>query len=299
MIRRYLELRRMGLGWHHWFAELLSQLPPSQYLFVCDLLGTAEWLWRRKRSRRVARELRRLLLLAGNPKQRLSPRLHFCAYWRLKFAHAYIALAPMEHVERLLEIKGQEHLSDLLCHDSGFVICSLHSVHGHLAAAYLVRRGKPTLTYRKAERATLVGTTVERMFFYGATPLFLRSDEPLGAVLKRSFDWLRQGNAAFVFVDGMYGQQQLTVEIFQRKVSLRPGLLEAARLARVPVTVAAVFTRDRKISIRFSAPQTVSTPSARAKVFRDLVNIYETVVLTSPESLRMGKFERRLLDRSS
>ncbi len=298
MIRRYLELRRLGLGWYHWVGELLAKAPPRLYMAICDIIGTAEWLWRRKRASRVSQELQELLRLAGTVSVRPSSRRHFCYFWRLKLAHAYIALAPMDYVERLMTVEGGEHLETLLTSGRGFVLASLHSLHGHLGAAYLVRRGKPTQSFRKAQRAEFLETSAERLIFYGATPVFLEQDVPMGAVLKRSFDWLRRGNAAFVFVDGVYGQQEVAVEVFGRPVRLRPGLLEAARLSQSPVMPVTVLVRGDRISLRFAHPGNIATREELEQVLRNIAKEYETAVELSPESLPLGKFERRLIERS-
>jgi lauroyl/myristoyl acyltransferase len=297
MIRRYLELRRLGLDWYHWLGELLAHWPPSIFLLVCDTIGTIEWLWRRKASRRIARKIRRMLQLAGAPPRRVRSRAYFCAFWRLKLAHAYLALAPRPYVEQLVEVEGADHLEHALARGRGLVLASLHSLYGHLVAAYFVRRGIPTLSLRKADKSRYLGTSVEQLVFYGASPVFIDPSVPFGSVLKRSYEWLRQRNAAFFYVDGLYGDAVATVKIFDREVTLRPGVLAVASLAKAPLMGGAVLLRDRKLVIRFLEPVFVDESPQPAEVLNLLARAYEQTAATAPEMLPFGKFERRLLDR--
>lgn len=295
MIRRYLEFCRLGLGWKHCLAEWLASRSPQTFFRVCNLLGTIEWLWRRRASATVAKRLRSLQALAGSNSSSAKPRDYFCKYWCLKLAHAYIALAPRERMEQILELEGTDLLREALELKRGVVLAGLHSLHGHLAAAYLVRLGTPTISFRKATRATLLGTAAERLIFYGAQPVFMDEAQPFGAVLKRAYDWLRQGNAVFVYVDGVYGSDEIPVPVLGRDFPFRPGLLRAASFLKTPVIGAVATCEGRKIRIRFLDPETIEHPDDTAKILQRLARAYEDVVRRCPSTLPLGKFEQWLI----
>ncbi|MCX7625378.1 MAG: hypothetical protein N2Z21_04125 [Candidatus Sumerlaeaceae bacterium] len=295
MISRYMELRQLGLKWSHWLGEWLASKSPATFLLVCHALGTMEWLWRRKARKRVAKQLRALQSLAGVRCAPAKPRDYFTNFWRLKLAHAYIALAPFEQVEKIVKIEGLEHLHAALETRKGAILASLHSLHGHLAAAYVVRLGVPTISFRKATREGYVGTSAERLIFYGAQPVFMDETQPFGAVLKRCYDWLRQGNAVFVYVDGVYGCEEAVVSIFGRKVLLRPGLLRSAALVKAPIISVAATSERNHLIIRFFPFVVVQDGEDIQKILQSLAQAYEDMVSRCPASLALGKFERRLI----
>jgi hypothetical protein len=98
-------------------------------------------------------------------------------------------------------------------------------------------------------------------------------------------------------VDGLYGDAVATVKIFDREVTLRPGVLAVASLAKAPLMGGAVLLRDRKLVIRFLEPVFVDESPQPAEVLHLLARAYEQTAATAPEMLPFGKFERRLLDR--
>lgn len=295
MIRRYLEFRRLGLGWKHSLAEWLATRSPQTFFRMGNLVGTLEWLWRRRVSAAVAKRLRSLQALAGSNSSSAKPRDYFCKFWCLKLAHAYIALAPRERVEQILEVEGVDLLREALELKRGVVLAGLHSLHGHLAAAYLVRLGIPTISFRKATRETLLGTAAEKLIFYGAQPVFMDEAQPFGAVLKRAYDWLRQGNAVFVYVDGIYGSDEIPLKVLGREFPFRPGLLRAASFLKTPVLGVVATCEGGRIRIRFLPPETIEEPSDTQMILQRLAQAYEDVVRRCPTTLPLGKFERRFV----
>ncbi len=292
-MRSYWRFRQLGLGWRHWLSALLARFPPFLLLAVSEVFGTAEWLWRRRKAREVTRLLARLRQLARAPNERIACRHYFTSWWLTKFAHAYVALASGLHLKGLVDVRGFDPIEKHLAAGEGFLLTSLHSLHGHLAAAYAVRRGAKLLSLRKGERENLAETEVAPLVFYGATPIFVKPDAPFGAILKRALDGLRSGNAIFVYADGIYGTEKAKVELLGISVTLRPALLIVARLAQCPVYVVSVKRRGPKLLVSFSEPMSLRDESDMDTVFRHLADEYVTTVLQSPESLPAGIFERQ------
>jgi lauroyl/myristoyl acyltransferase len=296
MIRRYLEYRRLGLGLSHLGAEILAATPPTIYLAACDVVGTLEWLLHPKRRQRARRLLHGLFAAVGHPQKRVRTLPYFRSWWRLNWAQAYIPLSKIENVEKLVRVSGLEHIEEALESKKGVIVASLHSLWGHLAAAYLIRKkGWQFTSLRKRQRASLLASRAQGMVFYGAQPVFLEEGEPLGGVLKTAVQVLSRNEGLFVYLDGIYGERQTTVNILGSVVNLREGLLGAARFVGTPVSLASVRTTPAGIEIVFSPLYPANSESEKAHIFEELARLYESYVPNSPHSLPLGKFEKKLV----
>ncbi|MCX7719053.1 MAG: lysophospholipid acyltransferase family protein [Candidatus Sumerlaeaceae bacterium] len=245
--------------------------------------------------RRLEEHFTGYVAMAGSDQSPRELALHHRRLmWLNSCAPAVVAFHRQALPASSLQVAGWEHVEQALAGGRGAVLASAHVGIPGLPSAWLIRRGIKVLTLRRPYLEPLAHTAHGRNLLFGAEAMFVNWEAAPAAPLKRAIEVLRENGVASYLLDGIHGRRGATVTLFGKRVELRTGFAEVARLAGAPIIPAFAVEEKQRLLLTYHKPSWVTDAKTIQEFAETFAALYESTVRAHPHNLNWTQFERDL-----